>query len=128
MPSIVGIALAYTPGLTILAKIRTNSVQFARQCHHLLDSLGRLLLCSVLVKQHSLRVPFSLKYTSAERGDNLSDTQPFKLFTQSCKFAVPSRISSQTKMLPNPISIICPRPLGRIDNVALKRWGLFTVE
>ena len=26
-------------------------------------------------------------------------------------------------MLPNHISIICTRPLGRIDNVALKRWG-----
>ena len=31
-------------------------------------------------------------------------------------------------MLPNHISIICTRPLGRIDNVALKRWPLFTVE
>jgi hypothetical protein len=24
--------------------------------------------------------------------------------------------------------MICTRPLGRIDNVALKRWALFTVE
>ncbi len=32
------------------------------------------------------------------------------------------------KMMPNPISIICTPPLGRIDNVALKRWALFTVE
>ena len=31
-------------------------------------------------------------------------------------------------MLPNHISIICTRPLGRIDNVALKRWALLTVE
>jgi hypothetical protein len=26
------------------------------------------------------------------------------------------------------ISIICTRPLGRIDNVALQRWALFTVD
>jgi hypothetical protein len=45
-----------------------------------------------------------------------------------CKFPVPARISSQAKMLTNQISIICKRPLGRIDNVALKRWALFTVE
>jgi hypothetical protein len=31
-------------------------------------------------------------------------------------------------MLPHHMSIICTRPLGRIDNVALKRWALFTVE
>jgi hypothetical protein len=31
-------------------------------------------------------------------------------------------------MLPNCVSIICARHLGRIDNVALKRWALFTVE
>jgi hypothetical protein len=37
-------------------------------------------------------------------------------------------LSSQAKMMPNHISIICQRPLGRIDNVALKRWVLFTVE
>ena len=63
-----------------------------------------------------------------ERADNLSDTQAFKSFAQSCKFAVPARISSEAKMLPNHISIICTRPLGRIDNVALKRQALFTVE
>jgi hypothetical protein len=45
-----------------------------------------------------------------------------------CKFAEPARISSQAKMLPNHISRICTRPLRRIDNVALKRWALFTVE
>jgi hypothetical protein len=44
------------------------------------------------------------------------------------KIASSVRISSQTKMLPNHISIICPRPLGRIDNVALTRRALFTVE
>src|SRR6478736_350388 len=32
LSSIVAIVLAYTPGLTILAKIRINSVQFAQQC------------------------------------------------------------------------------------------------
>ena len=31
-------------------------------------------------------------------------------------------------MLPHHISIIRKRPLGRIDNVALKRWALFRVE
>jgi hypothetical protein len=31
-------------------------------------------------------------------------------------------------MLTNQISIICKRPPGRIDNVALKRRALFTVE
>jgi hypothetical protein len=34
----------------------------------------------------------------------------------------------KAKMLPNHISMTAIRPLGRIDNVALKRWGLFTVE
>ena len=63
-----------------------------------------------------------------ERADNLPDTQLFKFLAHRCKFAVPARISSETKMLPNHISIICTRPLGRIDNVALKRWALFTVE
>ena len=62
-----------------------------------------------------------------ERADNLPDTQPL-LFTQSCKFAVPARISLQAKMLPDQISTICTRHLGPIDNVALKRWALFTVE
>jgi hypothetical protein len=45
-----------------------------------------------------------------------------------CKFAESARITSQAKMLPNHISMIFTRPLGRIDNVALKRWALFTVE
>ena len=49
-------------------------------------------------------------------------------FAQSCKFAEPARICLEAKMLPSHISIICTRPLGRIDNVALKRWALFTVE
>jgi hypothetical protein len=31
-------------------------------------------------------------------------------------------------MLPNHISIIWTRPFGRIDDVALRRWALFTVE
>jgi hypothetical protein len=31
-------------------------------------------------------------------------------------------------MLSHYISMICTRLLGRIDNVALKRWALFTVE
>ena len=63
-----------------------------------------------------------------EHADNLADTQMFKFFSQGCKFATFIRISSQAKMLPNHISIICTRPLGRIDSVALKRWALFTVE
>ena len=48
-------------------------------------------------------------------------------FAQNCKFAHPARISLQPKCLLNHISM-CMRPLGRIDNVALKRWALFTVE
>jgi hypothetical protein len=32
------------------------------------------------------------------------------------------------KMLPLHISIICTRPFGRIDDVALRRWALLTVE
>ena len=52
-----------------------------------------------------------------------------KLFAQNCKFAESARIASlKTKMLPHHMSMICTRPLGRIDNVALKRWALFTVE
>ena len=48
---------------------------------------------------------------------------------QSCKIAELARISSQqTKMVPNHISVICARPLRRIDNIAPKRWALFTVE
>jgi hypothetical protein len=54
--------------------------------------------------------------------------QGFKSFAQNCKITELVRISSQTKMLSNHISIIRTRPLGRIDNVALKRWALFTVE
>ncbi len=50
-------------------------------------------------------------------------------FAQNCKFAESARIVSlKTKMLPHHMSMICTRPLGRIDNVALKRWALFTVE
>jgi hypothetical protein len=63
-----------------------------------------------------------------ERADNSPDTQMFKFFAQSCKFPEPARISLKAKMLPNHISIICTRPLGRIDNVALTRRALFTVE
>jgi hypothetical protein len=63
-----------------------------------------------------------------ERADNLPHTQTFKISAQSCKFAEVVRISSQTKMLPNHISIVRERPLGRIDNVALKRSAQFTVE
>ena len=52
----------------------------------------------------------------------------FSIQAAPCKFANPERISSQTKMLPNHISKARTRPLGRIDNVALTRWALFTVE
>jgi hypothetical protein len=52
-----------------------------------------------------------------------------ELFAQDCKFADLVRISSKAEMLSNLIiSIICTPPLGRIDNVALKRWALLTVE
>jgi hypothetical protein len=34
----------------------------------------------------------------------------------------------ESQMLLNHISMTSIRPLGRIDDVALKRWGLFTVE
>jgi hypothetical protein len=30
--------------------------------------------------------------------------------------------------MPNRMTTICTRPLGRIDNVALQRLALFTVE
>ena len=63
-----------------------------------------------------------------ERADNLLDTQKYLFFAQSCKFAELVLLSSEAKMLPHHISIICTRPLGRIDNVALKRSALFTVE
>ncbi len=49
-------------------------------------------------------------------------------FAQFRKFAKPARIALDTEMLTHHTSMICKRPLGRIDNVALKRWGLFTVE
>jgi len=63
-----------------------------------------------------------------ERADNLSDTQTSKFFAQRCKIPELIRISLEAKMPPNHTSIVCMRPLGRIDNVALKRWALFTVE
>ena len=49
-------------------------------------------------------------------------------FAQFRKFAKPARIALETEMLTHHTSMICKRPLGRIDNVALKRWALFTVE
>ena len=59
----------------------------------------------------------------------LAGARMLKLFAQNCKFAESARIASlKTKMLPHHMSMICTRPLGRIDNVALKRWALFTVE
>jgi hypothetical protein len=51
-----------------------------------------------------------------------------KNFAQSLQVPRARSYISQAKMLTNQISIICKRPLGRIDNVALKRWALFTVE
>jgi hypothetical protein len=47
-----------------------------------------------------------------------------KCLHKFCKFAERVRISPQAKMLTNHISIICPRPLGRIDNVALSAGRL----
>ena len=41
-----------------------------------------------------------------------------------CKFAGLARI----RQYPNHVSMICRRPFGRIDDVALRRWALFTVE
>ena len=81
---------------------------------------------AVRVSGKRLRI-FSFTYHT-EHADNLPDTQTFKISAQSCKFAEPARISSEAKMLPNHISIARTRQLGRIDNVALKRWALFTVE
>ncbi len=49
-------------------------------------------------------------------------------FAQCRKFAKPARIAMETKMLTHHTSMICKRPLGRIDNVALNRWAFFTVE
>ena len=31
-------------------------------------------------------------------------------------------------MLPYYVLLIYTRPLGRVDNITLKRWALFTVE
>ena len=59
----------------------------------------------------------------------------FRLVQQShevaaylCKFPWCARIMLRTEMLTYHISMSCTRPLGRIDNVALKRWAPFTVE
>jgi hypothetical protein len=57
------------------------------------------------------------------------DTQLVNLpLHKARKFAEPARNIFKTKMLPQNISILCRRSLGRIDNVALKRRALFTVE
>jgi hypothetical protein len=50
------------------------------------------------------------------------------IFAQSRKFGKHARIELETEMLTHHTSMICKRPLGRIDSVALKRWALFTVE
>ena len=53
----------------------------------------------------------------------------FKLLCRELQVSLwPPVYLHKPQMLPNHISIICTRPLGRIDNVALKRWALFTVE
>ena len=49
-------------------------------------------------------------------------------FAKNCKFGALARICSKAQMLPYRILILPTRLPGRIDNVALKRWALFTVE
>ena len=49
-----------------------------------------------------------------------------KLFLHKCASLL---VYAITAMPSYHISIMmCTRPFGRIDNVALKRWALFTVE
>jgi hypothetical protein len=55
-------------------------------------------------------------------------TKQSNILRNICKFAGLARIRQYTKMLPHHISIICTGPLGRIDDVALRRWALFMVE
>jgi hypothetical protein len=57
-----------------------------------------------------------------------SDTQTPKVFLHKCASLRSLLVYANTAMPSYHISIICTRPLGRIDNVALKRWALFTVE
>jgi hypothetical protein len=83
---------------------------------------SQLTSCSVsyrtnLVTQHG---------SSPEQFD--VDTQTLTKFAKPCKFAEPARICLKVKMPAYHISIVCTCPLGRIDNVALKRWAFFTVE
>jgi hypothetical protein len=55
-------------------------------------------------------------------------TKQNNILRNICKFVGLARIRQYTKMLPHHISIICLGPLGRIDDVALRRWALFKVE
>jgi hypothetical protein len=75
----------------------------------------------------TVTVPFRA-HIITERADICRTHQRSNNLHKVCKFAELVRISSQAKMLTNHISIVCTRPLGRIDNVALRRWALFTVE
>jgi hypothetical protein len=70
----------------------------------------------------------SRSHIITERADNLTDTQVLNFLQKVASWLSSLVYLHKPKMQPNHISIICTRPLGRIDNVALKRWALFTVE
>ena len=80
------------------------------------------------MRKNLLLIAFPRDYSAAstdEQGMLRVWTREFK---QDCKFIESARISLETKMLPYHISII--NPLGRIDNVALRRsassrWNSF---
>jgi hypothetical protein len=79
---------------------------------------------SISTDLETLRLKAS-RYLRSRRGC----TSVQVILHKNCKLVEPARIASlKIKMLPHHISIICTRPLGRIDSVALKRWALFTVE
>jgi len=63
-----------------------------------------------------------------EDTDSSSDAQNPKVFLHKRASSRSLLVYANTAMPSYHISMICTRPLGRIDNVALKRWALFTVE
>ena len=63
-----------------------------------------------------------------EDTDSPSDTQTPKVFLHKRASSQSKLVYANTAMPLYQPSMICTRPLGRIDDVALKRWALLTVE
>lgn len=70
----------------------------------------------------------SRSFAITEDTDSSSDTQISKFSCTNVQIHGACSYNPNTAMPSYQLLMICTRPLGRIDNVALKRWTLFTVE